>query len=96
MTAQLSRGNDRTTEDECVPSLGRNRTAKLIQQNSYSADTRVPTTWRSAFAAVRNAVEDEARAHRSTAEGLERLLVRLNAFRDDRVSVLERLLRPVS
>lgn len=51
-----------------------------------SAFAQVPTSWREAFAAVRHAVEDEARAHRSTAEGLDRLLVRLSAFRDDRVS----------
>ena len=62
-----------------------------------SAFAQVPTSWREAFAAVRHAVEDEARAHRSTAEGLDRLLVRLSAFRDDRVSFrrIERALRLV-
>ncbi|TKA53247.1 hypothetical protein B0A53_04103 [Rhodotorula sp. CCFEE 5036] len=55
------------------------------------AFAQVPTSWREAFAAVRHAVEDEARAHRSTAEGLDRLLVRLSAFRDDRDRIRRRI-----
>ncbi|GAA5867410.1 hypothetical protein JCM3774_002893 [Rhodotorula dairenensis] len=56
-----------------------------------TAFAQIPTSWRKAFAAVRNAVEDEARAHRSTAEGLDRLLVRLGAFRDDRDRIRRRI-----
>lgn len=67
--------------EACKSSYAHYHTARAYR----SAFAQIPTSWRKAFAAVRDAVEDEARAHRSTAEGLDRLLVRLGAFRDDRV-----------
>ncbi|GAA5990566.1 hypothetical protein JCM10908_003133 [Rhodotorula pacifica] len=77
---KLSRGNDRGG--------GGNGAYGGTEDDAFTA---VPTSWRKAFAAVRNAVEDEARAHRSTAEGLDRLLIRLSALRDDRDRIRRRI-----
>ncbi|GAA5979783.1 hypothetical protein JCM11641_002692 [Rhodosporidiobolus odoratus] len=53
--------------------------------------SQVPTSWRKAWLAVRNAVEDEARAHRITAEGLDRLVNNLSTFRDNRDRIRRRI-----
>ncbi|BGP05626.1 hypothetical protein JCM10049v2_001432 [Rhodotorula toruloides] len=52
---------------------------------------QVPTSWRRAWLAVRNAVEDEARAHKGTADGLDRLVKTLSTLRDDRDRIRRRI-----
>ncbi|BGP22453.1 rho GTPase activation protein domain containing protein [Rhodotorula toruloides] len=53
--------------------------------------SQVPTSWRRAWLAVRNAVEDEARAHKGTADGLDRLVKTLSTLRDDRDRIRRRI-----
>ncbi|GAA6003386.1 hypothetical protein JCM10207_000309 [Rhodosporidiobolus poonsookiae] len=59
-----------------------------LDENFHS---QVPTSWRKAWVAVRNAVEDEARAHRSTAEGLDKVIATLSGFRDNRDRIRRRI-----
>ncbi|CEQ39215.1 SPOSA6832_00716, partial [Sporobolomyces salmonicolor] len=50
------------------------------------AHAHIPTSWRKAWLDVRSTAEDEARSHRITAEGLERLIATLGNFRDNRLT----------
>ncbi|GAA6033406.1 hypothetical protein JCM8097_006735 [Rhodosporidiobolus ruineniae] len=53
--------------------------------------SRVPLSWRKAWVAVRAAVEDEGRAHRQSAEGLDRIVSGLSTLRDNRDRIRRRI-----
>ncbi|GAA5836424.1 hypothetical protein JCM11251_007076 [Rhodosporidiobolus azoricus] len=52
---------------------------------------QLPTSWRTAWLAVRNAVEDEARTHKQAADGLGQIVSNLSTFRDNRDRIRRRI-----
>ncbi|GAA5826228.1 hypothetical protein JCM3770_006114 [Rhodotorula araucariae] len=60
------------------------RAAQGDAQLSDELHAHVPTSWRKAWVAMRTCVDDEVRAHTTTADGLDRVVNKLTSFRDDR------------
>ncbi|BGP18844.1 hypothetical protein JCM10213_003499 [Rhodosporidiobolus nylandii] len=80
-------------EQDYVDSL-RKLSLKAAQGDRAMDDdiqSQMPTSWRRAWVAVRNAVEDEARAHRTTSESLAKLVADLSSFRDNRDRIRRRV-----
>ncbi|GAA5896218.1 hypothetical protein JCM6882_008521 [Rhodosporidiobolus microsporus] len=67
---------------------GLQKLSKRAEQSDRQLDeehpSQLPPSWRKAWLAVRNAVEDEARAHKQAADGLGKIVAGLNTLRDNR------------
>ncbi|GAA5879873.1 hypothetical protein JCM8547_006222 [Rhodosporidiobolus lusitaniae] len=67
------------------------KAAQADKQLDDELPSHILMSWRKAWLSVRATVEDEARVHRQTADGLERIVSTLGMFRDNRDRIRRRI-----